>query len=108
MDVYVVLGAVRMKHQKSNDPFSSIVSPASCFSEATLRRLSHTPRSFFFLSQSCILHGFLITIDKNLTLAPRPRGRSLITAILILLPIRQHVSDSRTIRQFVDFLEVLL
>ena len=51
--------------------------------------------------------NILITIDKNLTLAPRPRGGSLITAILISFPVRQYIANSRTIRQFVYLLEVL-
>ena len=50
----------------------------------------------------------LNTIDENLTLAPRPRRRSRITAILIPLPIRQHVSNPWTIREFVDLLEIFL
>ena len=50
----------------------------------------------------------LITVDKNLTLAPRPRWRSLITTVLIFLPIRQHVADPRTIRQLVNLLKVFL
>lgn len=50
----------------------------------------------------------LIAIDKDLTLAPRSRRRSFITAILIPLPIRQHIADPRTVGQFVNLLEVLL
>lgn len=34
------------KHQKSNDPFPSIVLPASCFPETTLRRLSPSALAF--------------------------------------------------------------
>ena len=50
----------------------------------------------------------LIAIDKDLTLAPRSRWRSFITAILISLPVRQHGADPRTICQFVNLLKVLL
>ena len=49
-----------------------------------------------------------IAINEDLTLAPRPRRRSISTAILIPLPIRQHVADPRTIRQPVNLLKVLL
>ena len=94
--------------KEAMNPFSSIVSRASWFFRSHPTTPVPHPPGLYSLSQSCILHSFLITIDKNLTLAPRPRGRSLITAILILLPICQHVSDPRTVRQFVNFLEILL
>ena len=49
-----------------------------------------------------------VAIDEDLTLAPRPRRRGIITAILIPLPIRQHVADPRAIRQPVNLLKILL
>ena len=49
-----------------------------------------------------------IAIDEDLTLAPRPRRRGIVTAILIPLPVRQHVADPRAIRQPVNLLKILL
>ena len=49
-----------------------------------------------------------IAINEDLTLTPRPRRRGIITAILIPLPIRQHVADPWTIRQPIHLLKVLL
>ena len=43
-----------------------------------------------------------------MTLAPRPRRRGFITAILIPLPVRQDVADPRTIRQLVNLFEIFL
>ena len=65
-----------------------------------------TPGSYVLQRTQRLL--LLITVDNNLALAPRPRWRSLITTILIFLPIRQHIANSRTIRQFVNLLKVLL
>ena len=50
----------------------------------------------------------LIAIDENLTQAPHPRRRGVISAILILFPIRQHGADARAVRQFVYLLKVFL
>ena len=50
----------------------------------------------------------LIAINEDLTLAPCPRGRGVITAILVLFPIRQYGADARAVGQFVHLLKVFL
>ena len=88
-----------MKILKTNDQVC--LSPAPVFVPKHLG----TPLAVYLTLVTFIS---LIAIDKNLTLAPRPRRRSFIAAILISLPIRQHGADPRTVRQLVNLLKVLL
>lgn len=96
--IYTASAQGDLQALKSND--SSLPSVASSCLSKTLKRL---PSISFNVR---IDSSLIITIDKDLTLAPRPGWRSCITTVFISLPIRQHSANPWTVRKFVDLLKI--